>query len=108
MDIQIIIELALGVSALVAYGVGIVKYVIDKSEKGNQQQRAEMKQMEDEMRKEIALIKENHVKREDHNRHAESVERQIRDVSAMVSQMAATINTRLDGLFAILTRGKNE
>ena len=108
MELQDYVQYGLASLTFLASGIAIVKYLMDRDDKSETSLRAEFNKSIDEINKQISDIKDTHVKRDDHNRHAESVERQIRDVSTMVSNMSTSINIRLDGLFAIMTRTKHE
>lgn len=60
------------------------------------------KDLEDNIRKDLEAIKDNHVRRDDHNRHVEAVERQITAVTQMVATMGQNINSRLDNLVSLV------
>lgn len=108
MEPQDYLQYALAFLTLLASGIAVVKYLMDRDDKSETTIRAEFNRILDDVRKEISDIKDTHVKQDAHNRHAQSVERQIHDVSTMVSNMSNSINIRLDGLYALMTQSNKK
>lgn len=103
MTAQDYLQYGLALLTFITSVVVVIKYLMDRDEKIESNLRLDTNKVVDEIRKEISEIKENYVRSEVHNRHAEAVERQIRDMNALVSNMSAAINVRLDNLFSLIT-----
>lgn len=102
MTLEGILALAgFGVTLLV-YGVAIIRYILDKVEEKHRQGSEAQLRLESEIRKDLKEIGDNYVRRDDHARHVESVERQINGVTITMNSMNKDITGRLDNLMAMI------
>ena len=88
----------LGIVVTMVLGAwGIIKYVLDHTDKKRSEERKERLEVEAELRSDIDRLKDTHVSKEDFYRHADSVKAELNNLSV-------SLMSRLDALTNLVTQ----
>lgn len=89
--------------ALGGYTWGVISYIMKTIDDRVSSERKERLRVEGDLYNKIDLSKENSVRREDFNRHVDSVEKQFTSFREDLKTSMSTINSQLNNLILLMT-----